>query len=443
MIVMKFGGTSVKDSGRIKEVSQIIRQALSEKPIIVFSAMGDVTDRLIECGLQALAEGVIDASHIETLHKKTAEELGIDTSEIDDLLIQLKGLLKGISLIKELSRRTKDLLISFGERLSVRIISAYLNKIGIASKYFDAWDAGLFTDSAFQNADILPESYALIKEKLWTLNDNYEFTPVITGFIGKDKKGNITTMGRGGSDLTASILANALSAREVQVWKDVDGLMTTDPKFVKNAKLVDEVSFDEASELAYFGAKILHPRSILPAMEKNIPVRVKNSYKPEVPGTLIKKSVLSDKLVKVITFQEDITLVDIVSTRMLGLAGFLAKVFHIFEKYEVSVDMIASSEVSVSLTLNKDLKSEKNLDKLVAELREFSDAQVSRNKAMVTIIGDVKRASEILKTVFDIMTKKNINVQMISQGSSKVNISFIIDKKELETIIPALHKVFF
>jgi len=443
MIIMKFGGTSVKNADRIKEVSRIIRQALPEKPVIVFSAMDDITDRLIECGHLALNNGAINISDIETLHKKTARELGIDTSEIEDLLTQLKGLLKGISLIKELSRRTKDLLVSFGERLSVRVISAYLNKIGIASKYFDAWDIGLFTDSVFQNAAILPESYAIIKKKLGHLKKNYKFTPVITGFTGKDKKGNITTMGRGGSDLTASILANALAAREVQVWKDVDGLMTTDPKFVKNARLVDEVSFDEAAELAYFGAKILHPRSILPAMKKNIPVRVKNSYKPETPGTLIKKSVSSDKLVKVITFQEDLTLVDIVSTRMLGLAGFLARVFHIFEKYEISVDMIASSEVSISLTLNKDLKSEKNLDKLIAELKEFSDARATRNKAMVTIIGDVKRASEILKTVFDTMTKNNINVQMISQGSSKVNISFIIDEKELGTIVPALHNKFF
>lgn len=443
MIIMKFGGTSVKNADRIKDVSEIIRQALPKKPVIVFSAMGDITDRLIECGIRALDSGAIDLSGIEALHKKTAQKLGIDTLETDELLTQLKSLLKGISLIKELSQRTKDLLISFGERLSVRIISAYLNKIGIASKYFDAWDAGLFTDSVFQNAAILPESYALIKKNLGRLKNNYKFTPVITGFIGKDKKDNITTLGRGGSDLTASILANALDALEVQVWKDVDGLMTADPKFVKNAKLVDEVSFDEASELAYFGAKILHPRSILPAMEKNIPVRVKNSYKPDLPGTLIKNSASSDKLVKVITFQEDLTLVDIVSTRMLGLAGFLAKVFNVFEKYEVSVDMIASSEISISLTLNKDLKSEKNIAKLVGELKEFSDAEISRNKAMVTIIGNVKRASEILKIVFDMMTQKNINVQMISHGSSKVNISFIIDEKELTTIVPALHDKFF
>lgn len=443
MIIMKFGGASVKDSERIISVSKIIKDNLPRKPVIVFSAMGDITDILIKCGKKALKEGVVDISEIETLHIKTARELSIDLNETEELLAQLKSLLKGISLIKELSHRTKDLLISFGERLSVRIISAYLNKIGIKSKYFDAWDIGLLTDSVFQNAAVLPESYNAIRDILMPIENNYGYTPVITGFIGKDKKGNVTTLGRGGSDLTASILGNALEALEVQVWKDVDGLMTTDPKFVKDAKLVDEISFEEASELAYFGAKILHPRSILPAMEKNIPVRVKNSYRPELPGTLIKKQVANSALVKVITFQEDITLVDIVSTRMLGLAGFLAKVFHVFEKHEISVDMIASSEVSISLTLNKDIHSEKNLDKLILELGEFADAAASKNKAMITIIGDVGRAPEILKIVSEVLIKKGVNAQMISHGSSKVNISFVIDETQLAPVVPALHEAFF
>lgn len=443
MIIMKFGGTSVKDSARIKCAVQIIKNYLPQKPIIVFSAMGDITDRLSSCGARAAREGVIDLAAVERLHRKTVFELGISTGEVDALLIQLKSLLKGISLIKELSGRTKDLLISFGERMCVRIISAYLKKIGIPSKYFDAWDAGIITDSVFQNAACLPESYKIIRGKFARMDKKYAFTPVVTGFIGKDKKGNITTLGRGGSDLTASILGKAVSAKEVQVWKDVDGLMTADPKFVKGAKLVNEVSFEEASELAYFGAKILHPRSILPAMEKNIPVRVKNSYKPGAAGTLIKKSVSSDKLVKVITFQENITLIDIVSTRMLGLAGYLAKVFNLFEKHEISVDMIASSEVSISLTLNKDLNSEKNLDNLARELREVAAVNISKNKAMVTIIGDVGRASEILKTVSDVLIGNKINVQMISHGSSKVNISFIIDENQLKRAVPALHKEFF
>lgn len=443
MIIMKFGGTSLKNSSLIKNAAQIIKGYLSQKPVIVFSAIGDITDRLSSCGARAAKEGIIDTTPIERLHRKIVSELGISPAEVDVLLTQLKGLLKGISLIKELSGRTKDLLISFGERLSVRIISAYLNKIGIAAKYFDAWDIGLITDSAFQNASVLPESYKIIRDKLARFNKKYAFTPVITGFIGKDKKGNITTLGRGGSDLTASILGKAVAAKEVQVWKDVDGLMTTDPKFVKSAKLVKEISFEEASELAYFGAKILHPRSVLPAMEKNIPVRVKNSRKPGEAGTLIKKSSPSDKLVKVITFQENLTVIDIVSTRMLGLAGYLAKVFNVFEKHEISVDMIASSEVSISLTLNKDPNSEKNLDKLANELSEFSTVSVSKNKAMVTVIGNVKKSSAILKTVFDAMVENKINVQMISQGSSKVNISFIIDENQLKRAVPALHAAFF
>ncbi|MFH1453002.1 MAG: aspartate kinase [Armatimonadota bacterium] len=443
MIIMKFGGSSIKDSRRIIHISEIIKDNLSKKPVVVLSAMGDTTDLLIKSGEKALHERKVDIKEIEELHKTTARELGIPLKGINRILSELKELLSGISLIKELSKRTKDLLVSFGERLSIRIISSYFEKTGIKSKCFDSWDLGIITTSEFQNSSPLPESLKNLQKNLGDLKKKYTYTPFITGFIGKDKKGNITTFGRGGSDLTASLIGAALSVKEVQVWKDVDGLMSTDPKTVPGAKPVNEISFEEASELAYFGAKILHPRSIIPAMEKNIPVRVKNSYNPEHPGTVIKKKITSNKLVKVITSQRHITLIDIVSTRMLGLHGFLEKVFHLFAKYEISVDMIASSEISISLTLNKEQNLSKKLDKLTKELEEIANVSVSTNKAMVTVICDVKKSSKILEKVFDVLLKKKINVQMISQGSSKVNISFIFNDKELKKALTELHKAFF
>jgi aspartate kinase len=443
MIVMKCGGTSVKDAERIRAVIEIVRGSLGEKPVMVFSAMGKVTDLLIASGERALKQGAVDIEEIRKVHIDAARELSIGIDEIEKLLTDLENLLRGIALIGELSPRTRDLLVSFGERLSVRVITAGLNKAGIPARCYDAWDIGFVTNSEFQNASLLPQAFDMIRDRLAPALAEYAFTPVVTGFIGKDEKGRVTTLGRGGSDLTASILGNALDAREVQVWKDVDGLLTTDPKVVPEAEIVDEISFEEASELAYFGAKILHPQSILPAMEKNIPVRVRNSYRPESPGTVIRKDAVSASPVKVITFQRHVTLVDIVSTRMLGLHGFLAKVFHVFAKYAVSVDMIASSEISISLTLNRNGGSAETVGKLCEELQEFANVSVRPEKGIVTVVGDVTHSSSVLAEIMSLLVRLGIKVQMISQGASKVNISFIVDSDEVEPVVKSLHRQFF
>ncbi len=443
MIVMKCGGSSVKNAERIKAVIEIIRGNLKEKPVMVFSAMGKVTDLLLESGEKALHHATVDIAEIRKVHKEAILELSIMPEGMDALLLELENLLRGIALIGELSPRTRDLLVSFGERLSVRVITAGLNKAGIPAKHYDAWDVGFITNSEFLNASLLPHAFDRIRTALAPVVDEYAFTPVITGFIGKDEKGRVTTLGRGGSDLTASILGNALDAKEVQVWKDVDGLLTTDPKAVHEARIVEEISFEEASELAYFGAKILHPQSILPAMEKNIPVRVKNSYWPESPGTVIRRDVESRSPVKVITFQRHVTLVDIVSTRMLGLHGFLARVFQVFARHAVSVDMIASSEISISLTLNRNGGSEETLEKLGNELQEFAHVSVRPEKGIVTVIGDVIHSSVVLAEIMSLLVKLGIRVQMISQGASKVNISFIVDSDEVEPVVKALHRQFF
>jgi len=440
MIVLKFGGSSLADSAKIKNISEIIKNSISEKPIIVCSAIGKTTDYLLEASAKAL-EGTVDITKIKEINELVLNELEVEKTTIAPLFEELTDLLNEICTIKELTPRERDYLVSFGERLSVRIISEYLNNKGITAKFFDGWDAGFVTDSVAENAEILEETYSNISQTFSGLETNYEFTPIVTGFIGKDKEGHVTTLGRGGSDLTASVIGAAINAKEIQYWKDVNGILTTDPRMVKTALPIKQISFEEASEMAFFGAKIFHPKSILPAMKYGIPVRVKNSLKPEVEGTLILKKIDSSKeeLVKAISFKKGIAIVDIVSTRMLGQHGFLAKVFDVFEEEKISVDVVSTSEVSISLTVS----NTSCLACLGQQLEKIADVNFAKNNAIVSIVCDITKSSEILSKAFDALAKEKINVKMISQGASKVNISFIIDEEQMEKTVKILHKLFF
>ena len=331
--------------------------------------------------------------------------------------------------------------MSFGERLSVRILAAHFSRVSVNARFFDAFDIGFVTNSDFTNAELLDDSYNRIGEAFAALQSDYVYTPIVTGFIAKDRNGAITTLGRGGSDLTASVIGAAIKAKEIMVWKDVDGILTTDPRVVHVAQPVKNISFEEASELAYFGAKVLHPRSMLPAMARNIPFRVKNSYNPSHPGTLIlSRFDGKDELLRVLTLKKNVTLVDIVSTRMLGQYGFLARVFQIFDEQRISVDMLATSEVSISLTLDS---RNGQLDGLKRELEKIANVGIKTGKTIITMVGNVRHSSEILEKTFKVLNTKGINVQMISQGASKVNISFIVDDAQGETCVQELHRVFF
>ena len=253
MIVMKFGGSSVADAERIRYMSEIVKARLDRKPVLVVSALGDTTDHLLEAGDAALKRGVVSLEQIEKLHIKTIEDLELDDAALKDvrsLMTEMQILLMGISLIREMTGRTKDYLVSFGERLSVRIIAAHFEKQGIKAEALDAWDTGFITDSNFTSAELSDESWEMIPSKLLPLVDE-GVLPVITGFIAKDEKGNITTLGRGGSDLTATLIGAACRADEIQVWKDVDGILTADPRVVRNARPVETITYEAASELAY------------------------------------------------------------------------------------------------------------------------------------------------------------------------------------------------
>eukprot|EP01041_Mallomonas_annulata_P007064 gene7064-14369_t len=288
-IVMKFGGSSLESAERVTYVAKLIKKHVEAgyRPVIVCSAMGKTTNSLLNAGEFALG-GQVHVDALRTLHQTTANALGLSQSTIDslnELLDEVSKLLEGVRYIGELTPRTQDTLVSFGERLSIRMVAGTLNKLGVPAQAFDAWTLGMRTTSEFGNADVHEDSYALIKSTLSRLDPF--IVPVVTGFIGHDSKGRITTLGRGGSDLTATVIGAAGGLDEVQVWKDVDGIMTADPKLVKSALPVTEVTYDEAAELAYFGAQVLHPISMQPAIRSSIPVRVKNSYNPSATGTVI------------------------------------------------------------------------------------------------------------------------------------------------------------
>jgi len=447
---MKFGGSSVADASRIKHVADIVKTQFEKKPVLVLSAMGDTTDHLLEAGDLALKNGKIDVDKVEKLHLATVKNLKLTgkqqtiQKEISDLLDELTRLLSGISLIRELSPRTKDYLVSFGERLSVRIAAAYLKSIGMNARAFDAWELGFLSNSNYTQAELIKESWDLIPEKVLPLVKG-NVLPVVTGFLAKDDKGCITTLGRGGSDLSATMIAAACRAAEVQVWKDVDGILTADPRIVKSARPVQNVTYDEAAELAYFGAQVLHPRAMQPCMKTGTPVLVKNSYNITAAGTRIEQTLTAPKkneplpVVRAITSKHKVTLVDIVSTRMLGQYGFLAEVFSIFARHNISVDMVATSEVSVSLTLDTAF----DLGEVKKELGKIASVEVKTGKAIVSIIGNVKRSSEILARAFRICQLIGVTVQMVSQGASKVNISFIVNDSEAGEVVKALHMDFF
>lgn len=444
-VVMKFGGSSLADESRIEHVAQLIKdqRAKGFRPrAVVCSAMGKTTNALLAAGEFAL-EGRVAVDAIRTLHTATMNHFEFPENtikEVNALLDECEDMLNGVRMIQELSPKSLDQLVSYGERCSVRIMAARLNQIGVPAQAFDAWEVGVHTDSEFGDANILPESEEKIREAFSRIDSNV--VAVVTGFIGHDPKKRITTLGRGGSDLTATALGAALALDEIQVWKDVDGILSTDPRIVSKAIPVSDVTYDEASEMAYFGAQVLHPIAMKPAMKYDVPVRVKNSYNPSAVGTIIGRTKSTNPLVTSITCKRGAKLLDIESTQMLGAYGFLARVFALFEKHKLSVDVLASSEVSVSLTLDKKQKNDE-IEGLIEDLKECADITVKDNMAILTLITDVKRSSEVLATVFRVFASTGIKVEMMSQGASKVNISFALNDDDLERAIQELHRCFF
>ncbi|KAL3794399.1 hypothetical protein HJC23_012936 [Cyclotella cryptica] len=456
-VTMKFGGSSLANSERVDRVANLIRERIRPTPnengevletpvrprAVICSAMGKTTNSLLSAGEMAL-EGRVDLEALRTLHLGTCRDFDLPkrtAEDVENLLNECEDMLNGVRLIQELSPKSLDQLVSYGERCSVRIMAARLNQLGVPAQAFDAWDVGVITDDNYGDAKLLPNAIENIREKFSQRIDP-NVVAVVTGFIGHDPRGKITTLGRGGSDLTATAIGAALKVDEIQVWKDVDGILTADPRLVPNAVPVSRVSYEEASELAYFGAQVLHPIAMQPALAADIPVRVKNSYNPSAAGSVIDKVGDPSRMVTAITCKRKITLMDIHSLSMLGAYGFLSNVFADFEKHKVSVDVLASSEVSVSVTLDKK-QDEQDISELCDDLSRFAEVELHRNRAILTLIADVGRSSDVLATVFRSFSAHGIKVEMMSQGASKVNISFIVKEDQIDEAILKLHQCFF
>ncbi len=437
MIVMKFGGSSVANAERIRNVFEIVKGRLPRKPLVVASAFRGVTDDLFKLGEEAVKGHDVSIDALRERHQQAIRELGVEEGLLQPLYDELSVLLKGISLVRELTPRTLDYVVSFGERLSTRIIAAYFTRAGIPAEPHDAFDLGLLTTDDFGAAQPLPEADAEIRRHVSRMTR----LPVVTGYIGKTRAGDITTLGRNGSDFSATILGAALDAEEIEIWSDVDGIMTADPRLVPSARPIDTLTFDEAGELAYYGGKVLHPATIIPAVRKKIPVRCLNTFKPDHPGTaIVAESRAPARGVKSIAHNLHNLILTVTTPRMLHGHGFLARIFDVFARHKISVDMVSTSEVSVSVTLD----TSRNLDLAVEELRKFAEVSVERDKAIVCVVGEGLRSIPgIAGDIFQALKEAQVNVLMISQGASKINVAFVVEDADCARAVQALHRKFF
>jgi aspartate kinase len=448
MIVMKFGGTSVGDAESIRRVVNIVAERIDKTPVVVVSAMAKVTDQLLILARAAGAgdrERALEISRaLRERHYNTAGEL-LETAlfsqlhgELGSEFEALDELIRGISAVGEITPRTSDHMASFGEILSSKIVTAALCAQRIDAVLVDSRRC-IVTDSTHTRATPLwDEIDAQLRVRVQPLLDARQ-VPVMGGFIGATKAGITTTIGRGGSDFSAAIVGGSLGAEKIQIWTDVDGMMTTDPSLCGDARRIKTISFDEAAELAYFGAKVLHPATLLPAIKKNIPVQVLNSRNPTCEGTLITaRSPQCRNVFKAIAVKKRITIVDVAAPRMLLAHGFLKAIFDTFDHHRIPVDVVSTSEVSVSLTVD----SNESIPALAADLAKLADVKYEGRKAIVCLVGEnLREVPGIAARVFGELS--DVKIRMISQGASEINLTFVIEEEAVPAVIHKLHKAFF
>jgi len=448
MIVMKFGGSSVESAAAIERVAGIVARALARRPRVVVSAMGKTTEQLLATGEEAAAgqkeQALARLHRLREMHEREIGPLLPQAARenlrliLDSHFHEMGDLIAQIAERGEFSPAVSDALASYGERLSSQLVALVFANFGMDAEHADA-RCVVVTDGRHKAATPLyPQTYSRIRDKISPLIEAKKVL-VLGGFIGATETGVTTTLGRGGSDFSAAIFGAGLAAEEIQIWTDVDGVMTCDPKLVLEARRVKTISFAEAAELAYFGAKVLHPSTLLPAVEKNIPIVVLNSRRPDVPGTrIVSEAVPCANVIKAISCKKGIYIVNIRSTRMLMAHGFLQRIFESFSRAETAVDMLASSEVSVSLTIDNAAR----LPEVCRNLREFSDVTVEENHAIVCLVGDnVRHTPGVAARAFGAL--KGINIRMISQGASALNIGFVVAAPDAEKAVKLLHQEFF
>ncbi len=448
MIVLKFGGTSVQGTDAVTRAVQVIRRQLSRGEVVVLSAMGKTTNGLLEMARTA-SSGDIDSAwairdDLSALHEAVARELlsgrrwkSVETS-LAALFREMTDIVQGLYLLGETSPRSMDRVGSFGERLSTLIFSEVLRENGIPAELVDSRDL-IRTDDHFTQAAVLQElTRNCVREQLLPRLRAGKVI-VAPGFIGSTVDGVTTTIGRGGSDYTAALIGAALDAEDIQIWTDVPGVLTADPRIVPGVYKIHAISFAEAAELAYFGAKVLHPSTLTPAIDRDIPVHVCNSRQIDERGTFISAApVSSSSPIKSIACKRGITIVNILSTQMLLSYGFLRRIFEVFETHETVVDVVATSEVNVSLTVD----SSQELEAIGSDLAEFGEVRVAPDMAIICTVGeDVKKTPGIAARIFGAL--EGINVQMISQGASRINMTFLVAEDTMEEAVRLLHNEFF
>jgi aspartate kinase len=460
-IVMKFGGSLLDDEKKIRNVINIIKSyySLDFEIVVVASALYGITDKIsVLCEeIKQINRNSLNLflKNIEDIHINLVEKVIQDKNDkhkllhlLKDLLNEFRDVLLGVSILKDVTPKSRDYLLSFGERLSTPIVSFALKSIGINSVFLNGKEVGILTDSNFGDAKPLMDTTKLrVHHKIEPLLKE-KIIPVVTGFIGFDQNGNTTTIGRGGSDYSATIIAASINANEVWLWGDVNGLMTADNKIVKDAVVLEEISFSEALELSMFGSKYMHPRALEPVMDSKISVRIRNANNIDNSGTLITQvpTLPYNKTVKSITVIRNTALIDVSGGGLIGSLGTAAKIFDALAKNQVNIMMISQtpSESSITIVVKK-----QDVDKAIMTLelnflgKLIKRIDVSENVAVIAVVGSGMRGIKgVAAKTFGAVAKRNINVIMITQGSSELNLAFVIDDKNCEEAVNVLHQEF-
>ena len=446
-IIMKFGGTSVEDGEAFRNVARIVKAASPERMVVVVSAIGGFTSALlssVEKAIDGDARAAIRSldqgfeRHVAIANQLLSNEARATLeSAIADARRQIRQLHKIIAAHPVTSPPLQDEIVASGELLSSQLLAAVLRENNLAARHVDARRL-IKTDESYGAAAPLAETTTATQAELNPLIEAGEI-PVVGGFIASTAKGATTTLGRGGSDYSAAIIGAALDAREIQIWTDVSGVLTADPRVVSAARTIPVLSYQEASELAYFGAQVLHPKTIQPAMDRKIPVRVCNSRVPDEAGTLIvTESEATPQTIKAIAHKSGITTVQITSARMLGAYGFLRALFEVFDRHRTAVDVVTTSEVSVSLSVD----DARSLPELISDLEQLGAVEIEEHRTIVSVVGEGLRGTPgIAARVFS--TISDINVSMISVGASSVNLTFMVDDARARETIVRLHRAYF
>jgi aspartate kinase len=447
VIVVKFGGTSVADAAAITRAIEIVRGRSDREPIVVVSALAGTTNALLAIAEQASRGQLIGAVRaVEALRERhlaqSAALLG-EGSDADELCAELSAmfdelahLAEALSVLGDLTPRSKDAIAAMGERLSSQLVVAAMRRAGLPAEHVDAREV-IVTDDRYCGAEPQTASIAeAARDKLLPVLRRGG-VPVLGGFIGATRAGVTTTLGRGGSDYSAALIGSALGADSIEIWTDVDGMLTADPRVVEGAKLIEQIRFDEASELASFGAKVLHPSTIAPAVERGIPVWIFNSRNPNGRGTRITHEA-PRRAVSAIASRGGIVLVQMRTAKMLLVPGFLRRFFEVFERHGVSVDVVATSEISVSVTIDES----EELDQLLVALRELGDVTIARGKGVLAVVGaGIGDGGAAMGRALGALA--GVRVHLVSLSAAGINLSVVIDETETADAMRRLHAAFF